>query len=198
MSILSIFKKIDILLDIGQTKNPVIRVRMRLLGTLIIAAVPAALANAAMSYLVRGEWLVLCLAAAPVSLGLLYALKRGAGHKRLALLFGLFMQAVFFEGLFKQHSPVSLGWIAAAPFFMTLAANAAVGAAVLAAPTFLVLVGIHRYAIAPFDPPFDFLTDLAELFSSSPGTDLFSYALLIWVLYGTGIFFNRQIGRAHV
>lgn len=191
MSILSIFMKIDKLLDIGQTKNLVIRVRMRLLGILIMAAIPVALANAAMSYAMRGEWLLLCLATAPVALALLYSLKRGAGHKRLALIFGLFMQAVFFEGLFKQHSPVTLGWIAAAPFFMTLSANAAVGAAVLAAPLFLVLAGMHRYLIAPFEPPFDFLTDLAELFSSSPGTDLFSYALLICVLYGTGVFFNR-------
>lgn len=191
MSIYSIFTKIDSFLRIPPNKNPIDRVKTRFLGILIIALIPAGLMNAVVVRVFGNIDLWLCWSVAVVAPIFLLTMRAGAPQRIVALAFGLFMELLLSEGIYRLSSAVSVTWMGVVPFMMILVGDGFLGAYLAIIPSAYVFLGIIRFTAAEPAALGPLVLRLTEGFSASPGADLFSYGLFIVVMSFTSVLFNR-------
>ncbi|MBN2873537.1 MAG: PAS domain-containing protein [Spirochaetales bacterium] len=184
----------DRLLAIPEGIGMLRRVRLQFLGFLLVATVPAGIINGLVVYAYHGVHYVMCmLTPIPVALCVL-AVRRRVPIAWVALLYGLFMQALFLEGFFRTNSAVALQWFAAVPSLITFTAGAYIGAVFLLPLGVVIALAAVAHASGKLIDPDSAIGLFGRFFEAAPATELFSYALFAVVLYVSAVLVNLLVG----
>lgn len=168
------------------------RLRLRIFAILLGALIPSAIFQVLVVWMVERIMLGLCLAAPLVALILLFYIRSFHKTKIPGLIFGLFMELLFIEGIIKLGASVSLAWLAAVPAVMLFIAGPRTMGWLLALP--YGITGLGLYGSLVYGNRFPIRTPLGrieEVFIPIAPAELYSYGLFILVLYLVAFLFHN-------
>lgn len=190
--------KIDRFLRLPPEVSPVQNLRLRIFTILLLALIPSAIFQASVVWAMERRVLVLSASAPLVALLLLFSVRRRHKITIPGLIFGLFIEALLIEGLIKLQASTPLAWIAAVPGFMVFFVGPRAASWLLALPYGITGLGVYGALAYGKSFPIHTPVGLTEPFSIPLlPAELYSYGLLILVLYVVAVLFHSLTLRLY-